>query len=535
MKFKCFSKRIMMIGWKRIVVCILFVQTIIVSIAQTEMMRNPILSGCHPDPTICRVENDYYVCCSSFTWFPGLPIYHSRDLVHWELVSHVIDREGMVTLDGVKDKDGVWAPSLRHHRDTWYVFCNVSNGGNFFVTAKNVCGPWTNPIFIRNEQGEKMVGIDPDIFWDDDDKAYVLGNHGSFPGRKYNASTAIWIQEIDLATGILRGERTYISTGHAFNAKYVEAPHLYKIGKKYVLLLAEGGTDYNHSETVMTSDKLLGPYLAQDVNPVLSQRQMGHDADIQCVGHCDLVQTPQGNWYAVALGKRMVETKSFTRETFLCPVEIQNGQFIFNPGYGYMTEKIPRPRLPWTPLGDQRTAWYYERIPHVKFDAWKDDQLTLWLQPETIDSLTSPALVMRKTSPLGFETTVSLSFQTKRLNEQAVLVLYRNDNAYIAVLKTAGQLLVVIKNKGRKVIEATVSYLPKDVMLRLKADGLNASVMYAGSDSIWQQVTTVSLLPLVEDAKVNRFNGLGVGMYASSNSQKSKAEAIFSNFNYTEK
>ena len=305
----------------------------VAALSAPAQIENPILPGFNPDPTICRVGSDYYICTSSFTWYPGLPIYHSRDLRHWEKVANAIDRPGMVTLDGVKDKDGVWAPTLRHHDGTWYLFCNVSNGGNFYITAKDVRGPWSDPVFIKG-----APGIDPDIFWDDDGRSYLLANSGQFPGRKYPASTSIWIQEIDLATGRLTGERKYIATGHAFNAKYAEGAHLYKIDGKYVLTVAEGGTDFNHAVTLFTSRNLMGPYIPQQVNPVLSHRQFGRDYPLQCVGHADMVQTEAGEWYAVALGKRMVDGRhAFTRETFICPVAIQDGEFIFNPGRGGMT------------------------------------------------------------------------------------------------------------------------------------------------------------------------------------------------------
>jgi len=495
-------------------------------------VSNPILPGFHPDPSICRVGDDYFLCCSSFTWFPGLPIYHSRDLAHWELIGHAIDRPGMVTLDGVKDKDGVWAPTLRWHDGLFYLFCNVSNGGNFYMTATDPRGPWSNPVFIKGMEG----GIDPDIFWDTDGRSYVLSNTGKFPGRKYSSSTAIYLQEIDLQSGTLKGERTIISTGHALNAKFSEGPHLYRVGKRYCLLLAEGGTDFNHAVSIHWSDKLTGPYLPQMVNPVLTHRHLGHDAPTQSVGHADLVQTPQGRWYAVCLGKRMVEGRAFTRETFLCPVELQDGEFIFNPGVGPLQGEFTI---------DSHTSniepevcrlkpnWYYERIPHTRFDTWQGDSvLTLQLMPEMLDSLVSPALVLYKTSPLGFEATVNLSFQAKRQNEQAGLVLHRNTEAYIALLKTAGQLQVIVKDKGQKNIVATIPYTDKNVNLRFTAQGMQATMEYHRGDGHWQQAATVSLQPLTEDNKLNRFNGLGIGMYASSNGKKSKAKAIFSELYY---
>lgn len=508
---------------------------LLLALTARAQVTNPILPGFHPDPSICRAGDDYYICCSSFTWYPGLPIYHSRDLVNWELAGHAISRPGMVTLDGVKDKDGVWAPTIRHHDGTWYIFCNVSNGGNFYITARDVRGPWSDPVFIKD-----APGIDPDIFWDDDGRSYLLANSGKFPGRKYSASTSIWLQEIDLKSGRLLGERKYLTSGHALNAKYAEGAHLYKTDGRYVLTVAEGGTDFNHAVTLLTSKSLTGPYLPQQVNPVLSQRQFGHGCPLQCVGHADLVQTPAGDWYAVALGKRMVDGRhAFTRETFLCPVEIQDGEFIFNPGRGGMTLDIPRPNLPESPVaplsGDDgfdgaqlRSYWSFNRIPRTAFHSLGGGQITLRLMPEVIDSLVSPAMIMRRITSHSYSATTRMTFSARKPGEQAGLVLYRNTGAYVALLRTASGLSVV--ESGR--VTATVPYSGKDVCLRLTASGMTATLEYGPAEDNMQTATVVGLVPLADDRKLNRFNGPGIGVYATSAGKKSKNKAVFDYFNY---
>lgn len=526
---------------KRIFMLVLAnVLIIMTSSAQTNTIQNPILPGFNPDPSICRVGDYYYISNSSFTFYPGLPIYRSKDLQNWELVAHAIDRPGMVSLDGVKDKDGVWAPTIRHHKGKWYIFCNVSNRGNFYITADDVRGPWSDPVFIKD-----MPGIDPSIFWDEDGKSYILSNIGKFPGRKYTSSTAIWMQEIDLDDGRLTGERHYISTGHALNAKYAEGPHLYKIGKKYVLLVAEGGTDFFHAATVLTSDKLFGTYLPQTINPVLSQRQMGHSAPIQCVGHCDLVETPEGKWYAVALGKRMIDGKhTFTRETFICPVEIQNGELVFNPGYGCMTPVVSRheagPASERNELDEHldfngdglSIGWYYNRIPHEKDYTVTNGTLRLKLRPETIDSLVCPAMLMRKPTSHKYSATTKLTFASKKKNEQAGMVLHRNNGAYVALLKGPDCLELIIKDKGEKRLLERIPYTNKDVVIRLSCNDLTGVFSYGPSTEQLTTTAPFSLLPLTEDNKLNRFNGLGIGLYASSNGKKSKAQAAFDYYDY---
>ena len=499
--------------------------------------QNPILPGFNPDPTICREGDCYYICTSSFTWYPGLSIYRSRDLVHWELAAHAIDRPGMVALDGVKDKDGVWAPTLRHHDGRWYLFCNVSNGGNFFMTADSVAGPWSDPVFIRD-----MPGIDPSPFWDDDGRCYVLGNVYKFPGRKYRGSTALFIQQLDLATGRLVGERTILTSGHALNARYAEGAHLYKIDGKYVMTVSEGGTDEMHAVTVFTSDSLRGPYLPQQINPVLSHRQFGFSYPLQAVGHADLVQTPLGRWYAVALGKRMVDGRySFTRETFLCPVEIQRGQLVFNPGRGGMTMDFPRPDLPDSPVvlppdsdsfdGPQLlNYWHFNRVPHATFHSLGGGQLALRLMPEAIDSLVCPAMLMRRVRSHRYEAQTVMDFSPRRDGEQAGLVLHRNNTAYVALLRTKGGLAVI--ESGR--ITATVPYSGRRVWLRLRADGMRATLEYGSAPGRMRKAADVSLVPLADDSKLNRFNGLGVGVYATASGRRSRGEARFGFFKYND-
>lgn len=500
-------------------------------------IENPILPGFNPDPTICRVDSDYYICTSSFTWYPGLPIYRSRDLRHWEKVANAIDRPGMVTLDGVRDKDGVWAPTLRHHGGKWYLFCNVSNGGNFYITANDVRGPWSDPVFIKG-----APGIDPDIFWDDDGRSYLLANTGKFPGRKHPASTAIWIQEIDLATGQLLGERSYIATGHAFNAKYAEGAHLYKIDGRYVLTVAEGGTDFNHAVTLFTSRNLMGPYIPQQVNPVLSQRQFGHGSPLQCVGHADMVQTGPGQWYAVALGKRMVDGRhSFTRETFICPVAIQDGEFIFNPGRGGMTMEVEAPALPESPVAlppdsdsfdgpELLGYWHFNRIPHTRFHAFDGGSLLLTPQPETIDSLVCPAMLMRRVRSHRYTAQTLMGFRPRREGERAGLVLHRNSTAYVALLRTVGGLAVV--ESGR--VTKTVPYGASDVVMRLRADGMEAVLEYGPTETDMREAARVSLVGLADDGKLNRFNGLGVGVYATTSGKKARGQARFDYFAYAD-
>lgn len=300
------------------------------------------------------------------------------------------------------------------------------------------------------------------------------------------------------------------------------------MGKRYALLTAEGGTDFYHAVTVHWSNSLLGPYVPQQLNPVLTHRHLGHHADVQSVGHADMVQTADGQWYAVCLGKRMIDGRyTFTRETFLCPVELQQGEFVFCPDSGVLPKTFTRPNLPWSPLAEGRQQWYYERIPRRQFLTREGDRFVLDLLPETLDSLTSPALVMRKVSDHRFSFSAKLDFLPRKANEEAGIVLHRNTTAYVALLKSKDNLnLVCCSEKGRQTV-ASVPYDDRQVFLRMAVDGIKATCYYGSDEQAMQALPPVSLVSLADDSKWNRFNGLGIGFYASSNGKKSRQQATF--------
>ena len=192
--------------------------------------QNPILPGFSPDPSICRVGDDYYLATSSFVWYPGIPVYHSKDLVNWKLIGHGISRPSQLDFSRMKDKNGIWAVTIRHHNGLFYLITTCNDcGGNFYITAKNPAGPWSDPVWLKD-----APGIDPSLFWDDDGKCYYTGNTWHFKGS-WPKQCAIWMQELDLNQKKLVGERKMLTYGHAANAPYTEAPHLYKIDGKYLL------------------------------------------------------------------------------------------------------------------------------------------------------------------------------------------------------------------------------------------------------------------------------------------------------------
>ncbi len=233
---------------------------------------NPIIPGAHPDPSICRVGDDYYIVNSSFEFFPGLPIHHSKDLVNWELVGHGLHREdqcnGEMNLVDVQSDGGIHAPTIRYNKGTFYIITtNVYNRGdgtpgkmvNFIITAKKASGPWSKPHII-----EGAPGIDPDIFFDDNGKVYFTGTHA--PGdMNQNGIGEIWIQELNLKDWKLVGKRHTVWDG-AFGC-CTEGPHIYKENGLYYLMVAEGGTGRNHAVMIAASKQIFGPYEENPRNP----------------------------------------------------------------------------------------------------------------------------------------------------------------------------------------------------------------------------------------------------------------------------
>ncbi len=250
--------------------------------------QNPIISGFYPDPSICRVGDDYYTVHSSFEYFPGVPIFHSRDLVHWEQIGYCLTRKSQLNLDHSRASGGIYAPTLRYHDGMFYmVTTRVDKGGNFFVTAKNPAGPWSDPIWVD------ASGIDPSLLFDADGAVYYVRHEGMGDGH-------IVLGKINVQTGKLDGGLKEIWKGTG--GIWPEGPHLYKVNGKYYLMIAEGGTSYDHRITIARSDSPWGPFEGNPQNPILTHRGQPENP-IQATGHGDIVETPDG-WWLVCLGIR---------------------------------------------------------------------------------------------------------------------------------------------------------------------------------------------------------------------------------------
>lgn len=305
-------------------------------------LQNPILPGFYPDPSIIRVEDDFYLVTSSFCYFPGVPVFHSRDLAHWEQIGHVLERPSQLEVGCDNLSGGIFAPTIRYHEGIFYVITtNTDKGGNFIVTATDPAGPWSDPHWIADAEG-----IDPSLFWDDDGRAYYTGTCAGEDSSLRKAK--IWISEIDLREFKLVGERKKIWGGSQVDAWCPEAPHLYKRDGWYYLMIAEGGTEHFHAVTIARSRAVFGPYTGYDGNPIMTHRHLGQRAEITNTGHADIVELKDGSWYMVMLASRPYGGYHLNmgRETFIAPMIWEDGWPVVCPGMGKLEWRYPAPQLP---------------------------------------------------------------------------------------------------------------------------------------------------------------------------------------------
>ena len=280
--------------------------------------KNPVIRGMYPDPSMCSANGKYYLVCSTFQYFPGVPIFESEDLINWKQIGHCLTRKSQLLLEKNNTGSGIYAPTIRYNKGRFYmVVTNVENIGNFYVYTEDVYGEWSDPIIVEQS------GIDPSLFFDDDGKTYFISNGNDSSGRAY-----IQMSEIDIKNGkkLSENEPLWYGTG----GRYIEAPHMYKFGEYYYLLNAEGGTEYGHMVNYARSKNIKGPYEACPANPVLTNRNLG-GYQLQGAGHGDLVQAEDGSWWFCHLAFRQLD-KYMTfhhlgRETCMEPVYWKDGWF----------------------------------------------------------------------------------------------------------------------------------------------------------------------------------------------------------------
>ena len=499
--------------------------------------QNPIIRGFHPDPSICRVGSDYYLVTSTFEYFPGIALFHSRDLVNWKQIVNCITRPGQLDYAKFKDSGGVWAPTIRCYKGRFYVTAAIDGMGNMIMHTDDINGEWSAPVWTD------FGGIDPSICFDEDEAYYCTNDFT-------NGHEAIVLAKIDPDTGIRKEECREIWNGTG--GGWLESPHVYHIGDYYYILAAEGGTNYTHMETAARSKNIYGPYENCPYNPVLTNRN-DTTKQIQCAGHADLIDDENGNWWMVHLGTRSV-LKSKTplgRETFLTPVEWKEGWPVAVNRRAKLENELDRIVCRTKKENAQNKNAYgqieternihignsFHFKPNFSVSSWEPQWLWLREPDITLYERKSNALILHPSAfdfkapaqpcfvgicqpdiDCHFQTT--FTFEPKD-GEEGGMLLYLSSNFYYRICKRKQkgktQLAVIRKLDDVEVtdyvkeLESTES----PITIYINASAVGYHITWKTEDKVLEDAGTYSLRFLCTEIENRCFTGTIIGIYAA--------------------
>jgi alpha-N-arabinofuranosidase len=500
---------------------------------------NPILPGFQPDPSICRVGDDFYLVTSSFEYFPGIPIFHSRDLVHWRQLGHVLTERRQLELAGVPSSDGIYAPTIRHDGARFAVITtHVGGGGNFYVTAEDPSGPWSDPVWLDQE------GFDPSLLFADGTAYYTRDGKGPDPDHPL-----IYQGTLDMAAGKIVEEPRPIWSGTG--GVWPEGAHIYLINGRYYLFAAEGGTSYEHSEVVARGPSPFGPFEPGPSNPILTHRERP-EHPIQATGHADVVQLADGTSWMVFLGIRPMQgsrTHQLGRETFLAPLTwTEDGWPVVAP----VELRMAAPALPPHPFTEAparedfdapRLApeWCFVRNPDpqdLSLEA-RPGWLRLMGSAVSLDDVASPALIVRRQQHFRVRCRAALDFAPHESNEEAGLTVRANERFRYDLgvrLSGAGREAVLstrLAGVARVVRRVPIGEGPVELRVTATEKTYRFGVEAAGKP--WALGTLpAQALSAEEIARQGGkyFTGTCIGLYATGNGRRSTAPADFDWFEY---
>ena len=547
-----------------------YLQKIILFVAigslHAQTFKNPILAGGYPDPSICRVGDEFFMVNSSFEYFPALPIHKSKDLVNWELVGHGLNRleqvSGQINLIDVQSNGGIHAPTIRFYNGKYYIITtNVyydeikqrATATNFIITSSNPEGPWSNPIVIKG-----APGIDPDIFFDDDGRVWYAGNHQP-SDPSFSGETEIWIQELDPINFQLIGQRFYVWRG-ACGGVWAEGPHIYKKDGNYYLLIAEGGTSFNHSIMVAVSDKITGPYTSNERNPIFSSRHLSYDNWVHSTGHGDLVELEDGRWYIVMLGVRGdVKRKSnMGRETFIAPVSWESDPYdwkerkivwpVIAPQSGRIlknnpvvfSETIQNKEFFFvddfnkTNLG---LAWNHRRVPMQNmFDlASNPGSLRVYTNPNKLQERKRANFIGIKQTESDFSFETKMTFSPSYDSDESGIAIVQKDNNFLSLTIKKFNEDILLELKLMNNVETSIASKLIDhkctlpVQLKVESYQNNYRFYYAQKNDDFQLFAETPADLLLSHG----YTGAHIGLYTTSNGQMSTGYADFDRVEYT--
>lgn len=508
---------------------------------------SPILQGCYPDPSITRKGNDYYLVNSSFAIYPGVPIFHSTDLVNWKQLGHVLDKTTQLRLQNVGFSEGIYAPTIRYNKynDTFYMITTHIGGGfgNIIVKTNDPAKGWSDPIKLN------FGGIDPSIFFDDNGKAYVVHNDAPDNGKElYNGHRVIKIWEYDLAKDqVIAGtDKIIVDGGVDITQKpiWIEGPHIYKKNEQYYLMCAEGGTGYNHSEVIFVSDNATGPYIPAPKNPILTQRTLhpNRKNKVEWAGHADIIDTPDGKYYGVFLATRPNDSSRVNtgRETFMLPVE-WTGEFpVFKGGLEPLAPKLKVPAgvknqtgtKGFMPNGNFRFEdnftsdkldfrWIAMRGPREGFSGLTTKGLSIIPFGVNIIEKKPASCLFYRQQHSNFTATTSLNFQPKAENELAGLVCYQSENSnYVFGITKKGKNTCIVLSETRNgkttIVASKKIKLSGPISLQVKAESDLYTFSYSLKKGKFYSIGGAVSGDILSTNVAGGFTGSLIGLYSTS-------------------
>ena len=513
-----------------------------VAIDKTHQYYNPILAGFYPDPSVCRVGDTYYLVNSSFTFFPGVPLSTSKDLVNWTPAGHVLDRPSQVPLKGQRVSGGIYAPAISYNKKnkTFYMITTNVGAGNFYVKTKDPSKGWSEPIYLR-----KIDGIDPSFFFDDNGKGYIVHNAPVVGKDDYSGQRAIRLFEFDVKGDSIKGDFKEILRGGTHvqkNPIWIEGPHLFKKDKYYYLMCAEGGTGAWHSEVILRAKNPMGPWEECPNNPILTQRT-GLDPNrkdpVSSAGHADLVEDGKGNWWAVFLACRPYEEDMYNtgRDTYLLPVTWKDGW-----------PEILAKNTPISSVGEKaglkpaeknefsgnfsytdnfesfNNRWMFLRdyVPFIDKENKQEKGMKFKLLPGNIYQREPMSALWVRQQHGTFTAETSLDFTPRNDKDIAGIALLQKEDYNMVLGKTMlnGKLAITL-TRAEKNNALIASAFIKPGKLRLKVEGHDRyyDFYYAEEGGDWQLLAKGVDASNLSTQKSGGFLGACIGLYASSNKE----------------
>lgn len=504
--------------------------------SQENTYQNPIIPGFYPDPSICRNGDDYYLVTSTFQYFPGVPVFHSKDMIHWKQIGHCLTRKSQLPLDNAWTSGGIYAPTIRYHKGVFYmVTTNVSGGGNFYVTATDPAGEWSEPVWV------KQGGIDPTIFFDDDGNTYFTST----------SDKGIVLSQMDIKTGRLLSDIKPIWLGTG--GRYPEAPHIYKLNGWYYLMIAEGGTEYGHMETIACSKNIWGPYQSNPDNPIITHRNYsGMNNPIQGTGHSDIIEAHDGSWWMVFLAFRPVHGTfhHLGRETFIMPLKWNKEGWPYinendTASISVKTKTLPLKEFPAESIRENFDGsklpfvWNYIRNPREESYSLTERKGFLSLKGTelSLNDMANPTFVGRRQQHFDFQATTSFEFKASDGEEAGITVMMDEKSHYDLFLTSEnGKYFVNLRYKLGNVSHIEKKHQVSSPKLILKAKGDSKFYSFSFSEDGTSEINLGTIETKFLSSEVaGGFTGVYIGLYSTGNGKMCNSPAYFDWFEYSGK